>query len=211
MKSEAFRTDQLFLRNRQFMAGAHQMPFVYAQDVDEAGLTLLGFDHTRRVEWSSSKRQRTVHFFLDDYKFDEVWKQPGNQVKRLSQYAQVLSPDFSVYADMPEALQIYNTFRNRWCASVWQAAKMVVIPTISWAQPKSFGFCFDGVEPGSVVAVSTVGTSKARAQFMSGFEEMLSRIQPRRVIVYGKPHDGMDQLAELTAVPYSLGSAADRA
>ena len=207
MKSEAFRTDPLFLRNGQFMSGAYQMPFVYAQDVDVTGLALLGFDHTRRIEWSPSRRGRTVHFFLDDYKFGEVWKQPDKQVKKLSQYAQVLSPDFSVYADMPKALQIYNTFRNRWCASVWQAAKMAVVPTISWAAPGSFDFCFDGVEPGSVVAVSTVGTSNAGDEFMSGFEEMLLRIQPRIVIVYGKPHEGMAELAELIAVPYSHGSA----
>ena len=84
---------------------------------------------------------------------------------------------------------------------------MVVVPTISWAATGSFDFCFDGVEPGSVVAVSTVGTSNAGDEFMSGFEEMLLRIQPRIVIVYGKPHEGMAELAELIAVPYSHGSA----
>ena len=42
---------------------------------------------------------------------------------------------------------------------------------------------------------------------MSGFEEMLLRIQPRMVIVYGKPHEGMAEMADLIAVPYSHGSS----
>jgi hypothetical protein len=183
------------------------MPFVYSQIVNLRGLDLIGFDKTRRIEWSKKRRAATVHFFLDDYKFDEVWNGPAKQVARLAQYAQVLSPDFSVYADMPEPLQIFNTFRSRWCASVWQAAKMVVVPTISWGAETTFEFAFEGVEPGAVVAVSTVGTAQWVERFMAGFEQMCRVLEPRAVIVYGELYPGMADLTETVVVPYEHGSS----
>jgi hypothetical protein len=210
VKSEVFRTDPLFLRNQQFMTGRFEMPFVYSQIVDLEGLDLLGFDKTRRFELSGKRRAASVHFFLDDYKFDQVWNSPAKQVARLAQYAQVLSPDFSVYADMPEPLQIFNTFRNRWCASVWQAAKMVVIPTISWGAENTFEFAFEGVEQGAAVAISTVGTSQYVAGFMAGFEQMCQVLEPRAVVVYGELYPGMSNLAETVVVPYEHGSFAGR-
>lgn len=113
------------------MVGDYDMPFVYAQDIELDDISLIGFNNIKSFEREASKN-KTVHFFLDDYKFDEVWKNPEQELTRLSQYAQLLSPDFSVYADMPTPLQIYSVFKNRWCASFWQFNKMAVIPTVSW-------------------------------------------------------------------------------
>jgi hypothetical protein len=151
-----------------------------------------------------------VHFFLDDYKFDEVWNKPEPQVAKLRQYAQVLSPDFSMYTDLPRPLQIFNTFRSRWCASVWQAAKMVVIPTISWGGEDTFEFAFDGIEAGAVVAVSTLGTVGFVDAFMLGFGRMCEVIEPRSVLCYGESHSGMAEAANLVVVPYQHGSAQGR-
>jgi hypothetical protein len=188
------------------MTGSFDMPFVYSQVIDLIEFSLIGFDKTRHFEFSNSRRAKTVHFFLDDYKFDEVWNKPERQTNRLLRYRQVLSPDFSIYTDMPKPLQIYNIFRNRWCASVWQAAKMVVIPTISWGAEDTFEFAFDGVETGSVVAVSTVGTNRNHDAFMLGFARMCQRIEPRAVVVYGTKHQGMEDLANLIELPYAHGS-----
>lgn len=188
------------------MTGEFDMPFVYRQVIDLNDLSLIGFDKTRFIEFSNARRSKTVHFFLDDYKFDEVWNKPDRQIGRLLQYKQVLSPDFSTYIDMPEPLQIHNTFRNRWCAAVWQAAKMVVIPTISWGDENSYDFCFDGIEPGCVVAVSTIGTRMHHGGFMGGFSQMCRQIQPSAVLVYGTKHVGMDGLAPLIELPYTHGS-----
>ncbi|MDR0627984.1 MAG: DUF4417 domain-containing protein [Bifidobacteriaceae bacterium] len=206
MKSEAFRSEPLFLRNRQFMVGRFQMPFVYAQMVRTDDLELLGFDKTRRIELSRVRKSKTVHFFLDDYKFDEVWKAPDKQIRKLGQYAQSLSPDFSVYSDMPEPLQMYSTFRNRWCAAVWQAAGMIVVPTVSWGGENTFEFCFDGIEKGSIVAVSTIGTARYVDEFLGGFRQLCDRIEPRMVINYGEAYPKMLDLATVMTVPYTHGS-----
>lgn len=55
----------------------------------------------------------------------------------------------------------------------------------------SFNFCFDGIEKGSIVAVSTIGVKKQKSHFMLGYNEMLSRIKPSKIICYGKPFDEM--------------------
>ena len=36
----------------------------------------------------------------------------------LNPYRGVLTPDFSMYLEMPAALQLYNTFRYRWCEPI---------------------------------------------------------------------------------------------
>ena len=60
-----------------------------------------------------------------------------------------------MYLEMPYALQIYNTFRNRWCGAYLSDKGIKVIPTVSWSDEKSIEFCFKGIEKGSIVAVST--------------------------------------------------------
>jgi hypothetical protein len=205
MKGHDARNDILFLRNQQFMVGDFDMPFIYAQDIRLDDISLIGFNNIRSSEQEENK-SKTVHFFLDDYKFDEVWNKPERELERLSQYSQLLSPDFSVYTDMPSPLQIYNTFRNRWCASYWQFNRMAVIPTLSWGGEDTYRFCFDGIECGCIVAVSTLGVSDSHEGFLSGFKKMCEIVKPYAVLNYGTMIDGMEDYAQIVAVPYRHGS-----
>jgi hypothetical protein len=203
MKSIDYRNSDHFLRDSFFMPDRHEMPFVYNQNIDVRNLALSGFDKTRVKEESSERRDRTVHFFLDDYKFDEVWNDPDSQVKKLAQYKQVMAPDFSVYSNMPYALQVYNVFRSRWCAAFWQRNKLTVIPTITWADDRSFDFCFEGVEKGATVAISTIGNLDNINEFMTGYSKMIDQIKPEGIINYGKLIDGMDNFADIVNIPYA--------
>ena len=63
--------------------------------------------------------------------------------------------------------------------------------TINWGTPASYEFCFDGVQKGSVVAVSTYTREHNEAGFMAGYNEMLRRIQPSAIICYGEPFEEM--------------------
>ena len=49
-----------------------------------------------------------VHFFLYDYRFERVWKNPDNDMEKLSRYRAVLSPDFSMYLEMAPVMQLYK-------------------------------------------------------------------------------------------------------
>ena len=149
-------------------------------------VAFIGYD-----KLSDGKTDHIVHFFLDDYKFESLWKDPENHVDRLKRYKAVLSPQFSLYTKMPLALQVYNTFRNRWCGAFLQSKGVKVIPTVLWGETESFWFCFDGIQKGAVVAVSTIGWKKQKDLFLQGYYELIKRIDPTCILCYGDPFDEM--------------------
>lgn len=91
-------------------------------------------------------------------------------------------------------MQLYNTFRNRWCGAYWAEKGLRVIPTVSWGNENTFEFCFLGIPKGSTVAVSTYMVSEhdnrcdQKDFFMKGYREMLRQIEPERIICYNTPY-----------------------
>lgn len=65
-----------------------------------------------------------------------------------------------MYIEMAKPLKIYNTFRNRWCRAYLASKGIHVIPTVCWGEEDTFDFCFEGIEKGSSVAVSTYMVSE---------------------------------------------------
>ena len=133
-----------------------------------------------------------IHFFIDDYQFQRLWAQPDSYLGQLRRFQAVCTPDFSTYTDFPKAIQIYNHYRKHWLGAYWQQNGITVIPTISWSDHESYDWCFDGEPEGSYVAVSSVGTQmsrQAREYFIDGYREMMARLRPTAVIVYGTVPD----------------------
>lgn len=155
-------------------------------------------------------RGHMVHFFLYDYRFERVWKNPDNDIEKLSRYRAVLSPDFSMYLEMAPVMQLYNVFRNRWCGAYWASKGLRVIPTVNWGVENTFDFCFDGIEKGSVVAVSTYMASEhdnrqdQKERFMAGYNEMLRRVGPEKIICYNTPFPEMQ--GDIVYVDYECSS-----
>lgn len=133
-----------------------------------------------------------VHFFIDDYRFERVWNKPEQLAKMLKQFKVVMTPDFSTYLDFPEAVRIFNHYRRHWCGAFWQERGMTVIPNIQWGYKDSYSWCFDGDPVGGIVAVSNVGMMRSkdtRERFMDGYKEMLIRLQPKKVLLFGSSFD----------------------
>ena len=153
---------------------------------------------------------RMVHFFLYDYRFERVWKNPDNDIEKLSRHRAVLSPDFSMYLEMASVMQLYNVFRNRWCGACGASKGIRVIPTVNWGDESTFDFCFEGIEKGSVVAVSTYMASEhdnrcdQKEWFMAGYNEMLRHIEPEKIICYNTPFPEMQ--GNLIYVDYERSS-----
>ena len=72
-----------------------------------------------------------LSIFLYDYKFEDIWNNPDKYIEKLSQYKAVLTPDFSMYIEMNENMQRYNTFRNRWVGAYLADKGIRVIPTVN--------------------------------------------------------------------------------
>ncbi len=186
MTSETFRRNPLFLRNQFEAENVFDMPIIRKDDISLENLGLIGYD-----KLNGKDTDRIVHFFLDDYKFQVLYNDPEPRIEKLSKYRAVLSPNFSVYTEMPLAIKIYNTFRSRWCGAFMQSKGLKVIPTVAWGDPNTFWFSFDGIEKGSIVAVSTLGVRKEKSLFLQGYNELLRRIKPKVVICYGKAFEEM--------------------
>ena len=129
-----------------------------------------------------------VHFFIDDYLFQRTWNDPWRYAHLLSGYQAVMTPDFSMFTDYPVAVQLYNHWRKHQLGAYWQSLGLTVIPSICWSDHDSYAWCFDGEPVGGTVAVSSVGTQKnplARTLFLDGYEEMMRRLLPEKVIFFG--------------------------
>lgn len=173
------------------LSGKYGMPLIKKLSADEIeNIDLIGFNYAR----TSQEKQKFLHFFLDDYQFYRVWNELKGNGEIIKEFAGTLSPDFSLYSDYPISLQIYNTYRNRYCGAYWQSLGVKVIPTIGWSDERSFDFCFEGVEKGGIVAVGTVGVmndEKAKKLFLQGYNETMKRLEPKKVLIYGSKFEGL--------------------
>ena len=146
-----------------------------------------------------------VHFFLDDYRFETVWRRPRKALEALAPYRTLLTPDFSLYRNWPRAAQIWNTYRARWCGRFWQSLGYHVIPTVAWSTPDSYDFCFLGISRNSLLAVSGVGVDFSvtiqRQVFVDGFTEMVRRLTPTAVLAYGDVPEDLHVLVEIVVYP----------
>ncbi len=148
---------------------------------------LVGYDLTK----SSKDYDSFVHFYLDDQKFDGprgIWNKPYEALERLKKFKGVITPDFSTYQDMPEALKIYNTYRMRAFGHWLGTNGIQVINNVRWGTPESYNYCFEGIPKNSVVAIGTIGCIREKKnwdRFSDGLDEMYKRLSPRTIIVYG--------------------------
>lgn len=153
--------------------------------VIHAPKSLMGFNYCKSTP---PQEGVGVHFFLDDYQFERVWNSPEDYCTMLADYDCVLTPDFSLYTNMPIAMMIWNTYRSRLIGQMMQDYGGTVIPTVSWAGADSYDFAFDGLPTGGTIAVSTIGVKRNKDAFdiwVQGMDEYMKIVKPHNVIVYG--------------------------
>ena len=155
----------------------------------------IGFNYAKTFE----KQQKTdygVHFFLDDYQFERLWKRPDKYIELLRKFKYVLSPDFSMYMDYPKAMQMWKHYQKHWLGAYMELFGIKVIPTIGWSDKESFKWCFDGEPKNSIVAVSSIGTQKykeSRKAFLEGYNKMLEILEPTTVLFWGNIPNEIDK------------------
>jgi len=143
---------------------------------------------------SKKTGSETVHFYLDDYQFERTWNNPECYVNILRNFNGCFTPDFSLYTDMPLALQLYNIYRSRWIGRYYQTMGINCIPTVSWSTRESYKFCFVGIENCKQVSISSMSiiNQKQEAAFLDGYSEMIKQVDPCQVILYGKKIKGFN-------------------
>ena len=168
------------------VAGEFDLPIL--RRCDFVPTDLIGFNYVL----STTDRDKGVHFFIDDYQFERVWNDPTLYIEKLMGFPCVLTPDFSLYTDMPRAMKIWNVYRSRLIGQIMQDFGIQVIPTLQWAGDDTLDWAFAGIEGGGTVAVSTVGVMRdkeATRLWRRGMERAMEEVKPETVVCYGAEID----------------------
>ena len=133
-----------------------------------------------------------VMFYEHDVKFERLWNNPKRYLENLKKFKGVISPDFSLYRNMPLVMQQWNTYRSRALAVWLQNNGIEVIPNVRFGDERTYEFCFDGIEKFKTVAIGTHGCIRSRIDrdyFKKGLATMVKRSSPKTIIVYGMTPD----------------------
>lgn len=134
-----------------------------------------------------TSRKMFLHCHTTDEKIERLWLDPDRHLTKFSEFQGIYPPDFSQFTDMDPAASIWNLYRLRVLASIF-ATEMQVMPIATWSTPDSYSYTFDGLPLKSIIGVSTVGVLRrreSREYFISGYAEMVKRLDPELVILYG--------------------------
>ena len=147
--------------------------------------------------------------YENDREFADLLRYTDNYVKELKNYQAFITPDASLYWDMPLAAQIINKYRNHAIGYYMQKKGIYVIPNVRWGDERTYTtsvlpekLAFLGVEKHSIVSIGTYGVVKAsdeKKHFRAGLEAMLETLMPEAVLVYGSmPKDIFDEYKRYT-------------
>ena len=147
----------------------------------------------------ADKKTFAVCEYENDSEFKNLLANPDEYIDILKQYQGFISPDCSVYRDMPLAAQITNIYRNRAIGYCFQKHGVYVIPCVRWGDERTYTtkvlpekIAFLGVEKNSIVSVGTYGQLKDRVNryyFEAGLDSMIETLEPQVVLVYSKMPD----------------------
>ena len=165
------------------LVGQFQFPMIKSSNTIPKNL--IAFNYALSCE---NKSDYFVHFYIDDYQFERVWKKPKKYAIILSKFQGIIAPDFSTYTNMPKALQIYQIYKSRLLCSYWQSLGLDVIPNISWSDYDSLEWTLEGIPKNSVVALSTNGVlnKKTKDNFIKCYKKAIEILKPTIVIIVGE-------------------------
>lgn len=144
-----------------------------------------------------------IHFYEDDCKFECLWNNPRKYLPTIMKFKGIISPDFSLFYDMPLCMQVWNTYRGRALAHWLQENGVEVIPNIRWGDERTFQLSCLGVEPNKTISVGTHGcikTIEGKKMFIDGFDYAIKSLNPKTIIVYGRMPDKIFNIAQMYGI-----------
>lgn len=174
-----------------FFDGIFEIPVIHNEPGTFVPGRLVPF--TKRCVTSMS--DEFVCFYVHDFRFADVLRNARAYLECFRKFSGLVSPDCSLYRDMPLVLQIVNTYFNRALGHYFQANGLRVVANVRWGDERSYTkllfpepFAFAGVEKNAVVSVGTYGCSTGSENAYHrkrGLAAMFEELSPRQVWVYG--------------------------
>lgn len=172
-----------FLVEDAFYDGIYEIPRISGiNDVNPKNLILYS---DRNL---NPNKEDWICFYEDDYKINSFWNRPKRYLNVLSKYGGIITPDYSLYRDMPLAIQIWNTYRSRALGYFLQNNGIKVIPNVRFSDERTYDIACSGIDKNSTIALSTHGLmkiSREKELFKYGLEHVINKLTPKTIIVYG--------------------------
>lgn len=179
-----------FLNENFDYSGFLELPII--QTSDKIPNKLVSFSRAMSKSWKDF--DCWVHFYEHDEKFERIWSNPKHYLNKLKKFKGIISPDFSLYRNMPLVMQMWNTYRGRALAAWLNSNGVSVIPNVRFNDIRTYLFCFDGIEPDKTIALGSHGCIKGKSDkefFKKGLAETVSRLKPKNIVVYGATPDNI--------------------
>ena len=168
------------------------IPFLKKDNFDDVNWNEVKFASKSNIKSTKNKSYKVLLDFQFDKTLNPIYNNIFDYALKAHDFLAATTPDFSAYRNMEPWKIEENIIHGLWCGAWLQYLGIRVIPTVTWADERTYDICFNYIEKGSVVAISTVGISKNKDAFLKGFNEMTKRIKPSLILVRGKLIEGME-------------------
>lgn len=170
------------IEKAEVFAGTQELPVI--KPINQKPNRLITFSKALKTD----DYDQWICFYEDDFAFERIWRNPKKYLPILRRFKGVISPDFSLYRDMPLVMQEWNIYRNRAIAFWLQQNEILMIPNIRWGDNRTYKASCIGYENFDIIAVGSIGCVKLledRKYFIEGLDYIVNRIKPKTIVVYG--------------------------
>lgn len=144
-----------------------------------------------------------VHFYVNDYKYEDLFEKADKYLEILSRFKGIISPDFSTSSDFPRAVKYFNTYRNNLFGSWFQQLGYRSICNVRCSF-QDIKYELDGVPRNSVLSLGAVGNIKNkndRENFALGLIRLVDICQPTALLIYGQDSYGVFDYPKSKHIP----------
>jgi len=167
------------------LVGEYEMPQLKATQF--VPKHVIGFNEIKSV---SNPANFWVDFYIDDTLFSCFLNQPKRYFNWLKKFKGVVTPDISMYPQMPRSKRINNCYEARAMAYYLQSEGFDIVPVATWAAVDDLQWSFDGLPSCASISISNNGCLKnnySRGLFIEGVQELQRIKNPSNIIVCGRP------------------------
>ena len=178
--------------------GLLEIPLIKKPDEFIIPKSMIPFSKRKKSE----SYEEFICFYEHDICFRDILTATKEHISFLQNFKGVITPDCSLYYDMPLVLQMVNTYLNRMIGHYLQTQGIYVIPNVRWGDERSYTriiseeppFAFLGLEKHGIYSIGTYGcckTAEYKHHLREGLLSFIKEIKPKIILVYGAMPDSI--------------------
>ena len=130
-----------------------------------------------------NRRAATLHFYVDDYRFSALWKNPAKILD--DEILAAVEPNYSLFDTTPLAFGLQMIYQKRWIARYWQENGVLIYADLN-VSSKFFEYNRMGI-PEGYNAFATRGSLGGLDLVKAKYEiaQQISGLDTPNLVVYG--------------------------